>query len=762
MFDNMSTPEEWNIADKSEWVADQPLSGNAVMPALEGRDVVGFSESVDFSVKLSPQTKQDVAANPHLSTGTDVAGNRVVKNPNSGAWHIDRGKVRTRSRIGGSLRAFRAEKEREAQQTNKPSELPQQPQEPKPEPKPEKSSKQDESTNLADNYSLDQSDNESISRVQTLASTPATDPIFNGGKVAIRQIDEHYSNPSAHENALKNVSNANAKGKIFSAILENNFDLDKPIQIGKKKFVTPRQLFQEAGIDVDNPERMKKIQSLSQALNSHLNSNGTWSTSPTHSLIEELGFFEAEHIQHRVDMADPSTPIVDLRVKAFSTGADFEDSASWADMSPEEIDLVFHLLPTPATNSLKKSGSAGAFHDPFSPDGQSRNPPDLRGRLALYMWTKQGGRDGYSLSGMQRSPGEFQVEHIIDMSSGGKDTPSNFVMLLKRVNVPRSNNPLPEFVKSASDRAKEIEKNLANPDGVFLQTRLKALRQRGVHDTISKTLDVKADSATISSFSSPEFFKTLQRNSALLPDSLNPSPEDLNNFVEEINSIADPNTRISDLYWPQLEQFISAADKLGADPESIKEYIGRSVFNNYDDGNRTVKLNGAISLGRPGTNPTPASLLSLENRMLGRPKTVSPEEYRAGSALIAGAHNAIRAARNALIDRKGQDTSQFHEALGEALMTMCGLNDDSPDWIRNRKIRIERDLTKTIEGYIKLFPPNRPVRGNLASIYLSAAIDYYKITEDQFNNPELIKNGSMRKKVLKIKSTLDQIEGLQS
>jgi hypothetical protein len=47
-------PSDWGIADKTEWVAEAPLEGEARMPALEGRDVVGFSEVASFAVKLAP------------------------------------------------------------------------------------------------------------------------------------------------------------------------------------------------------------------------------------------------------------------------------------------------------------------------------------------------------------------------------------------------------------------------------------------------------------------------------------------------------------------------------------------------------------------------------------------------------------------------------------------------------------------------------------------------------------------------------------
>lgn len=46
-----NAPRDWGIADRTEWVSDKPLSGEARLPALEGYDVIGFSESVDFAVE---------------------------------------------------------------------------------------------------------------------------------------------------------------------------------------------------------------------------------------------------------------------------------------------------------------------------------------------------------------------------------------------------------------------------------------------------------------------------------------------------------------------------------------------------------------------------------------------------------------------------------------------------------------------------------------------------------------------------------------
>jgi hypothetical protein len=764
-------PSDWGVADKTEWVAEAPLEGEAKMPALEGVDVVGFSEAVSFAAGqfVPDNVKQMAAGQPNYTFRNPQTGKTYIKR--NGHWTVsDQDGREVQKRMSNAVDRGNVPQERVDQPKPKPrpkpvNNRPEPSPEPKPEPKPEvkqpvvekvQPDPSQEKSAASNVYGIDQSTGQSISRVKNLSSIPATDPAFSSGQIAFKQIDDHYSKPSSNEEALSRLSGKGGFGNKIMLSLMKDFDLDQEIEIKKKTFVTPRKVLAEAGLDVNNPERVQKFQSLLQSLNSHLGPDGSWKTSPVHSLSEGLGFFEAEHIQHRSDMADTKTSPSDIRVKAFSIGSDFNDSSAWSDMTPQEIDLAFHLLPTAAQASLKKSGSPDKYYDPLSPDGQNKNPTDLRGRLALFMWAKQGGRDGYSLSGMQRSPGEFQVEHVQDLSSGGKDTSSNFVMLLKRVNEPRSSLPLPTFVDQASRRAKEVEKNLADPSGEFLQVRLKALQQRGIHDSLSDSSNPLLGS--ISNLSSPNFFKLIQKNSESLPENLRPSVDDFNKFADSVNSITDPSTKISELSVGQMSQLLSSLESFGANSDKVKEYIGRSVFNNYHDGNRiqSIKSDGTVVAGRGGTNSAPAPLQFLENRLIGRPESVSQEEYRSGLGMILNAHDGIRNARNELIDRGGGDFSKFHEALGTSLMTICGLDEGSPEWVRNKKIST-RDLSRTIENYVSTFPPDRPVGGHLASLYASSALDYYGFSKEQLDNPDLVKKKADRVKVLKVKSTLDQI-----
>ena len=85
MVGNMNIPEDWGVADKDFWAASSVLDGEAKMPALEGRDVVGFSESVDFAVKLAPGKP------PGARQWRDVSNRPVELDSGSGTWRLSKG-----------------------------------------------------------------------------------------------------------------------------------------------------------------------------------------------------------------------------------------------------------------------------------------------------------------------------------------------------------------------------------------------------------------------------------------------------------------------------------------------------------------------------------------------------------------------------------------------------------------------------------------------------------------------------------------------
>ena len=80
----MNAPEDWGVADKNAWIAPRSLEGEVKMPALEGRDVIGFSEITDFAVKLAPGKP------PGARQWRDVNNRPVKLDPGSGTWRLSK------------------------------------------------------------------------------------------------------------------------------------------------------------------------------------------------------------------------------------------------------------------------------------------------------------------------------------------------------------------------------------------------------------------------------------------------------------------------------------------------------------------------------------------------------------------------------------------------------------------------------------------------------------------------------------------------
>lgn len=84
MIDKVFKPEDWGVADKNEWVANELLFGEATMPALEGRDVVGFVEAINFAtgqLKQQPAhgNRKQAAMLERCDPGFHAQGGRCVQ-----------------------------------------------------------------------------------------------------------------------------------------------------------------------------------------------------------------------------------------------------------------------------------------------------------------------------------------------------------------------------------------------------------------------------------------------------------------------------------------------------------------------------------------------------------------------------------------------------------------------------------------------------------------------------------------------------------
>ena len=109
MVEGLNVPEDWGLADKNTWVADQGFSGEALMPALEGRDVVGFSESVSFAAYIPDQVKRIAAGQPNYTFTNTQTGQTYTKT--NGHWSVKQNGAAVQDRMGAAVDSGKIPKE---------------------------------------------------------------------------------------------------------------------------------------------------------------------------------------------------------------------------------------------------------------------------------------------------------------------------------------------------------------------------------------------------------------------------------------------------------------------------------------------------------------------------------------------------------------------------------------------------------------------------------------------------------------------------
>ena len=742
-------PQDWGIANKNEWVTTELLSGEALMPVLEGRDVIGFVETVDFAAGqfIPDNVKKMAAGQPNYTFTNPQTGKTYLKR--NGHWTVSGQDAKeVQNRMSRAIDSNSALRERVDAPKPKPKPDPEPKQEEKPKIPPKQSNPAPETSQVVeekslsdvDRYSLDIVSEEDVKRVANMASRGANDSIFSQGQTAIEQIDSHYSGPSPAQELFSRFPQ-NIKS-ISDALKEGNLDAKIKMQ-GGKEVLTLREIMLKAGV---RENELQAVSSFISLLDSQTEPNGTWSTSATYSLSPGMDYFSAKMIEQRSDLASPDTSVRDVQTKALSFGSIYEDSKEWAGLSPAAIDLIFETRTAKQRESLKKSGTPNYYYDPTAPNEQGA-ANNIRGRMALFLYARQGGRDCYVGAGNVKPVGDFQVEHIEDMSSGGRDHRDNFGLSVKYVNEARGSMSLPNMVNLAERKSKEVDKNLASPSGRFLQERLGALRQRGVHDALSVTNSPLK--GAISDLISPKFFSIIADKQKGLPEELRTSQSDFDSFVEEISNNHDGNVKIQELSKAKTDNLIALLEKLGADPSKVRDYMGRNSFNNYHDGSRP---------GRGGTNESPAGLTSLENRALGKPDTLSAEQYGQVVNAIADSHAAIRNAREILVKGKDGSNTGFLEVVSNSLHFISGKADDSPQLLKDRPSN-PRDVLFVIDTYLKNFPPERKVEANLDGLYLSAGMSEYGFSIEEISNPNLIRQKAKRGQAEKLRNALNMIRG---
>tara|TARA_Y100000589_G_scaffold231887_1_gene219367 strand:- start:7 stop:1479 length:1473 start_codon:yes stop_codon:yes gene_type:complete len=480
-----------------------------------------------------------------------------------------------------------------------------------------------------------------------------------------------------------------------------------------------------------------------------------------------------------------------VQTKAFNLRNDAESNMQC--VTPTITDAVYNLLPTPARNQLAKSGAPGEknHYDPTKKNRKGTANP-IRGSAALHMWVIQDGRDAYAAAGRRRSPGEFQVEHIVPLKSGGKDEIENFSMLLRRVNEPRADLSFEKFLAQAVTKAADLLADLSNP--ITRAKFEKKYRSSRYNDKLAPSIG-----GSVQSIIGDDLMKNVNQD---LDDNLSEKaaaklkikPEEFKKYQQEVQGFLDKNgldsdTNIKDMTANQMNSiFDIMTENLGIDKSKMMEYMGRNVINNYDVGARTVinKETGELQRGRSGTQSSSGNLTTMQNSIIAD-DSFDPMKKKEILQRVNDNHQELKKARNNYVD-KPNDPQAFEDYLGSVLNNVSYLQGDgdsplSPDrkydtrLTPSKKNTLDDDVLKGIIGMMTVdkgsiekdkdvFSPGRqtamtPQAKKYAKALRKKMIDAYSrtsgLTPEQIENPDSLKAGD-KKKLLTLTNALENID----
>jgi len=509
---------------------------------------------------------------------------------------------------------------------------------------------------------------ESIAKVEEIASTDVEDPRFDGGRESKKEFLDYYSKDSENRTGL-NTLNSVAKSRdkvdqMMEAVNNGNYLEEIQITQGNKKTVS--ELLLDAGIDVNDQAQMDCFKNAHKEINNFVDDRGKFKTSESSELTgSNLGHYEARHIEKRTDL--PTMDVGGVQTKGFNLRNDAGSNMQC--VTPTITDAVYNLLPTEARGELAKSGSPKTFYDPREKSGQGK-ANRIRGSAALHMWIMQDGKDAYATAGRRRSPGEFQVEHITPLKSGGKDEIENFSMLLRRVNEPRADQSFEKFLAQVKTKASDLMADLSNP-----KTRVKfekKYRSSKYNDNFAPIMG-----GTVSSLIGDDVMssvnKSLEDNlSEKAASNLKVKPEDFKNYQQEVQEFLDKNgldgdAEVKNMTSDQMNGVFDIMVKnLGVDKTKLVEYMGRNVLNNYDVGARTViNKEGELERGRSGTQSSSGNLTNMQNSIL-TDDSFEPEDKKKIQQKINENHQQFKKVRNNFIDNPN-DPQAFEDYMGSLL-----------------------------------------------------------------------------------------------
>ena len=633
---------------------------------------------------------------------------------------------------------------------------------------------------------------ESIQRVTDISNTDVEDQRFDKGRQSQKEFLDYYSKDSENRTGLKTLNTlatGNKREKVDQMMeAVNNGDYLEEIEITQGNKKTVSQILLDAGIDVNDQAQMDCFKNASKEINNFVDGKGKFKTSESSELTgSNLGYYEAKHIGQRKDLVTMDPPGV--QTKAYNLRNDAESNMQC--VSPVITDAVYNLLPKPARDELAKSGSPKKFYDPTKKNREGTANP-IRGSAALHMWVMQDGKDAYAAAGRRRSPGEFQVEHIVPLKSGGKDEIENFSMLLRRVNEPRADLSFEKFIAQAVNKAADLMADLSNP-----KTRAKfekKYRSSKYNDNFAPIMG-----GSVSSLISDDVMNTVNQSlednlSKKAAVNLKVKPEDFKKYQQEVQGYLaqqglDEDVNVIDMTANQMNSiFDIMTQNLGVEKSKMMEYMGRKIFNNYDVGARTVinKETGELERGRGGTQSSSGNLTTMQNSVMAD-DSLEPEEKKKIQQTINENHQQFKVARNNYIDNPN-DPQAFEDyvvSMSNNIGYLTGDGDSplSPDrkydtrLTPSEKNTLDDDILKGIIGMMtvdkgslekdkdvfspgkqqKMTPKAKEHTKALRKKMVDAASRSTGLTPEQIENPDSLKAGD-RKKIATLINALENID----
>lgn len=127
-----------------------------------------------------------------------------------------------------------------------------------------------------------------------------------------------------------------------------------------------------------------------------------------------------------------------------------------------ELEMIYNVLPEATQKALAKSGQAnGQWYSGRDEQGKfkfSKGQGKERALAVLDLYLRQGGTDAYNSRGSKIwAPGDLSVEHIIPLSKGGIDAPSNWVLIRRGINTAKGTKDMGKWIDSLPNSREEFK-----------------------------------------------------------------------------------------------------------------------------------------------------------------------------------------------------------------------------------------------------------------------------------------------------------------